>query len=74
MPGIMMRTMHDATKIKAWSPDWYHWLRFSEAVVGDDLVSECRMHWVDVVELPKGLTGITAVGRRAIERGRGPEP
>lgn len=38
------------------------------------LVSECRRHWVHVVELLKGLTGITAVGRRAIERGRGPEP
>jgi hypothetical protein len=27
-PGIMSRTMHDATMMKAWSPDWNHWFRF----------------------------------------------
>jgi hypothetical protein len=31
-PGIMSKTMHDATMINAWSPDWYHWFRFVVAV------------------------------------------
>ncbi len=30
-PGTMIRTMHEATMMKAWSPDWYHWFRFSVA-------------------------------------------
>lgn len=28
MPGTMIRTMHEATMMKAWSPDWNHWFRF----------------------------------------------
>lgn len=32
MPGIMIKTMHEATMMKAWSPDWYHWFRFSVAM------------------------------------------
>jgi hypothetical protein len=27
----MTNTIAEATRMKAWSPDWYHWLRFSEA-------------------------------------------
>ena len=32
MPGTMRRTRQAETRMKAWSPDWYHWFRFSFAV------------------------------------------
>lgn len=31
MPGIMINTIHEATMMKAWSPEEYHWFRFSVA-------------------------------------------
>jgi hypothetical protein len=31
-PGTMTRTMAEAMMIYAWSPDWYHLLRFSCAI------------------------------------------
>lgn len=34
MPGTMRRTRQAERMMKAWSPDWYHWLRFS--VAGDE--------------------------------------
>lgn len=33
IPGTMSRTMHAETMMKAWSPDWYHWFRFSVSKV-----------------------------------------
>jgi hypothetical protein len=34
MPGTMRRTRQAERMMKAWSPDWYHWLRFSVAGEG----------------------------------------
>lgn len=28
----MIKTMAEATMMKAWSPDWYHWFKFSVTV------------------------------------------
>ncbi len=32
MPGTMSKTMHAEMMMKAWSPDWYHWFKFSVSV------------------------------------------
>jgi hypothetical protein len=29
----MINTIADAIKMYAWSPDWYHWFKFSSAVM-----------------------------------------
>ena len=31
-PGTMSNTIADATMMKAWSPDWNHWFKFSRPV------------------------------------------
>lgn len=42
MPGIMINTIHEATIMKAWSPDWYHWFRFSVAMKDCQLTTSTR--------------------------------
>lgn len=41
MPGTMSKTMHAETMMKAWSPDWYHWFKFSVPILRVVLVSVC---------------------------------
>jgi hypothetical protein len=71
-PGTMSSTIHEAMRIKAWSPDWYHWFRFSVATEKPS----CQFYWAgkgdDPDELQRVLhTGIsTSLRIGAIELGR----
>lgn len=65
-PGIIINTIADAIKMYAWSPDWYHWFKFSSAVMRLDAVRN---------RMPRnGLTGITAQRECAIEYCRCADP
>jgi len=39
-PGTMIRTMAEAMRIYAWSPDWYHWLRLMTSIAVEEAVSQ----------------------------------
>jgi hypothetical protein len=65
-PGIMSRTIHDATIMNAWSPDWYHWFKFSVAVKYDNQ-HKARASDFGIVNVPesppvKALVPLNGVG------------
>lgn len=71
MPGIMSNTMHEAMMMNAWSPDWYHWFRFSTAIQ-PPLINLLNLQQMLDVERLTGIAAGMLVG--TIERGRGSDP
>jgi hypothetical protein len=58
----MINTIADAIKMYAWSPDWYHWFKFSVAAVMLD-AAHYRMPSMDLLESPpNGDVPLNSVG------------
>ena len=75
IPGIMSNTIQAATMIKAWSPDWYHWFRFSVARrLHCQFPNSSNCKWQHLAPVRR-LTGVTTgLLVSPIELGRSPYP
>lgn len=67
-PGTMSNTMHAATMMKAWSPDWYHWFKFSVATENNTVRSRCsakrnwRVNYIPESPPVSGFVPLNTVG------------